>query len=216
MSNELHVARFAGITYSYTATRDRLLWLDDVCVSGLFVHDTLPPAIISVTALRPDMLQIVLDEEPDGTFAAEGNISLGPDNRVTMTDRKSPSVYVIQLMKKIPNREAATITLGRLCDLSGNCSSGREFTFTPVYAAAGDVVVSEIMADPSPPVRLPECEYLEITNRTGDSLFAGGWHLIAGSDSATLPSRWLQPGKIVILCSPRRPPCSAGWERFSA
>ena len=202
ISNELHTPRFAGIVYSYTATRDRLFWIDDVCVSGLFVHDTLPPAIISVTALGPDMLQIVLDEEPDGSFAAEGDISLGSDNRVIMADRISPSVYMIQLMKKIPNREAATITIGRLCDLSGNCSSGREFTFIPIYAVAGDVVVSEIMADPSPPVKLPESEYLEITNRTGDSLFAGGWHLIAGSDSATLPSRWLQPGEIVILCSP--------------
>ena len=175
-----------------------------MCVNGLFVHDTLPPAIISVTALGPDMLQIVLDEEPDGAFAAEGNISLGSDNRVIMAERISPSVYMIQLMKKIPNREAATITIGRLCDLSGNCSSGREFTFIPIYAVAGDVVVSEIMADPSPPVKLPESEYLEITNRTGDSLFTGGWHLIAGSDSATLPSRWMQPGEIVILCSPSK------------
>jgi hypothetical protein len=150
------------------------------------------------------MLQIVLDEEPDGSFAAVENLSLDSDNRVIMAKRRSPSIYVIQLMKKIPNREAATIRIGRLCDLSGNCVSGSEFTFIPIYAVAGDVVVSEIMADPSPPVKLPESEYLEITNRTGDSLFAGGWHLIAGHDSATIPDRWLSPGEIVILCSPSK------------
>lgn len=204
ISNELHEARFAGITYSYTATRDRMLWIDDVCVSGLFVPDTLPPAITSVTALRPDMLQIVLDEEPDGSFAAEGNISLGSDNRVIAAERRSPSVYVIKLMKKIPDREAATVTIGKLCDLSGNCLSGREFTFIPIYAVAGDVVVSEIMADPTPPVRLPESEYLEITNRTSDSLFTGGWHLIAGHDSTTIPDRWMRPGEIVIMCPPSK------------
>ena len=204
ISNELHIPRFAGITYSYTATRDRLLWIDDVCVSGLFVPDTLPPAIISVTALGPDMLQIVFDEEPDGSFAADGNISLDSDNRIIMAERISPSVYMLQLMKKIRNRNAATITIGRLCDLSGNCSSGRECTFIPIYAVAGDVVFSEIMADPSPPVGLPESEYLEITNRTGDSLFTGGWHLIAGRDSTTIPDRWLSPGEIVILCSPSK------------
>jgi hypothetical protein len=210
ISNELHIPRFAGITYSYTATRDRLLWIDDVCVSGLFVQDTLPPAITSVTALGPDMLRIVLDEEPDGSFAAEGNISLGSDNRVIMAERRSPSVYMIKLMKKIPDREDATITIGRLCDLSGNCLSGMEFTFIPIYAVAGDVVVSEIMADPSPPVKLPESEYLEITNRTGDSLFTGGWHLIAGRDSATIPDRWLRPGELVILCSPSKVPLFSG------
>ncbi|MCU0377394.1 MAG: lamin tail domain-containing protein [Bacteroidales bacterium] len=198
---KLYVPRYAGIVYTYTATRDRLLWLDDVCVSGTYIADTLPPGIISVAALSPDMLQLMLDEEPDGSFTEEGNISIGSDNKIIKISRISPAAYVLHLAKKIRNRETATIKFGSLCDLTGNCTPGKEFSFVPYYAVTGDVVVSEIMADPSPPVRLPECEYLEITNRTGDRLFTGGWHLIADSDSATLPDRWLKPGEIVILCS---------------
>ncbi|MCI0522623.1 MAG: hypothetical protein L0Y37_03110 [Bacteroidales bacterium] len=199
--SELYLSRYAGIVYEYTSTRDRLLWLDDVCVSGMFVTDTLSPEIISVTALRPDMLQVILNEEPDSSFQEEGNITLGNDIRVMEVNRISPSVYLLHLAKQIRNREAATITVGRLCDISGNCSVGKEFIFVPSYAVTGNVVVSEIMADPSPPVRLPGCEYLEITNRTGDSLFTGGWHLIAGCDSTTLPDRWLKPYEIEILCA---------------
>jgi len=68
-------------------------------------------------------------------------------------------------------------------------------------SAIGDVVISEIMADPSPPLKLPAREYLEITNRTSDSLFLGGWLLIATNDTAFLPKSWIRPGEYIILCS---------------
>ncbi len=67
--------------------------------------------------------------------------------------------------------------------------------------AMGTLVISEIMADPVPSYGLPEKEYLEITNRTGDSLFTGGIILIAGPDTAFLPSESIAPGESVILCS---------------
>jgi hypothetical protein len=76
-------------------------------------------------------------------------------------------------------------------------------------SAVGDVVISEIMADPSPPVKLPAREYLEITNRTADSLFLGGWMLIATNDTAFLPKAWIRPGEYIILCS------SSGKAEFS-
>lgn len=65
----------------------------------------------------------------------------------------------------------------------------------------GELVISEIMADPVPSYGLPEKEYLEITNRTGDSLYTGGIMLIAGPDTAYLPSESIAPGECVILCS---------------
>ena len=68
-------------------------------------------------------------------------------------------------------------------------------------SAMGDVVISEIMADPSPPVKLPAREYLEITNRTADSLSLEGWMLIATNDTAFLPRAWIRPGEYIILCS---------------
>lgn len=65
----------------------------------------------------------------------------------------------------------------------------------------GTLVISEIMADPVPSYGLPEREYLEITNRTGDSLVTGGIMLISGPDTAYLPSEAIAPGECVILCS---------------
>ena len=72
---------------------------------------------------------------------------------------------------------------------------------SPAYPATGDVVITEIMADPTPSHGLPEREYLEITNRTADSLLTGGIMLISGPDTAYLSSGWIEPGGRIILCS---------------
>ena len=68
-------------------------------------------------------------------------------------------------------------------------------------SVTGSIVFSEIMADPSPAVQLPEKEYLEITNRTGDTLFTGGLILIAGPDSVILPGEMIAPQEYIILCA---------------
>ncbi len=76
--------------------------------------------------------------------------------------------------------------------------------------AMGDVLITEIMADPSPPVQLPAREYLEITNRTADSISLEGWILIATNDTSFMPRSWIRPGEYIILCS------SSGKAEFSS
>ena len=49
--------------------------------------------------------------------------------------------------------------------------------YEPVKAVTGDVVITEIMADPYPVVKLPEIEYLEIFNRSDKRLSLRNWEL---------------------------------------
>ncbi len=88
-----------------------------------------------------------------------------------------------------------------LLSLCASAQHSYDYDESTKGSAAGGVVISEIMADPSPPVKLPAREYLEITNRTADSLFLGGWMLIATNDTAFLPKAWIRPGEYIILCS---------------
>jgi len=72
-----------------------------------------------------------------------------------------------------------------------------------IYASGqslNDVLITEIMADPSPSVGLPEVEYLEFYNRTGKPVFVKGWRLVMGSRSAFLPDSVLFPTSYVLLC----------------
>lgn len=197
----LHTPAYAGVLYVYTATRDRLLWIDDVMVQGVFIHDTEPPVPVSVTALRANLLQIIMDEEADLSFVTEGNITLEGGLTIREVKRSTPTVYQLHLDGLILNRHPEVLHIGNLCDLAGNCITDLSLSFIPVYAVTGDIVISEIMADPTPSHGLPESEYLEITNRTGDSLFTGGMFLIAGRDTVFLPARWVRSEERIILCS---------------
>jgi len=95
-------------------------------------------------------------------------------------------------MKKIILLPLLSLYLSVTAQTAGNASA---------YPATGNVVITEIMADPTPSHGLPEREYLEITNRTADSLMTGGIMLIAGPDTAYLSTGWLEPGERLILCS---------------
>lgn len=68
-------------------------------------------------------------------------------------------------------------------------------------AGPGDVIISEIMPDPLPPVRLPEEEYVEIFNRTENTLNIHNWSLCVNDNAVYLPSAEILPGEYIILCS---------------
>lgn len=65
-----------------------------------------------------------------------------------------------------------------------------------------DVVISEIMADPSPAVGLPAVEYIELRNVSGLPISLAGWKLSDATGTATINNALLlQPDSAVILCA---------------
>ena len=76
----------------------------------------------------------------------------------------------------------------------------------PVHVSPGDIVISEIMADPLPVVSLPGKEYLEISNTTDKPVKIQDWHLTDGNQKFYLPGMVLFPGKPVIVCHERDAP----------
>jgi hypothetical protein len=106
------------VSYRYTSTRDRLLWVDDITVAGIFSEEPAPPEV-----------------DP----------------------------YIAE-------------------------------------AAPGDIIISEIMADPSPSVTLPAREYLELYNRALEPLNLKNWSLSDGITKSIFPNTVIAPGSYMILC----------------
>jgi hypothetical protein len=67
-------------------------------------------------------------------------------------------------------------------------------------ACPGDVIISEIMADPSPAVDLPEKEYIEIYNRTERFINLNNWIFSDGNSRSVFPECVLSPRSFMILC----------------
>jgi hypothetical protein len=65
-----------------------------------------------------------------------------------------------------------------------------------------DVIITEIMADPTPPVGLPNAEYIEIKNVSRTAFNLNGWKVNDVSSGGTINTSFvLQPDSIAILCS---------------
>lgn len=65
-----------------------------------------------------------------------------------------------------------------------------------------EVVITEIMADPTPVAGLPNAEYIEIKNVSASPFNLNGWKISDATSTATLTSNFvLQPDSFLIICA---------------
>src|SRR4051812_1482083 len=65
-----------------------------------------------------------------------------------------------------------------------------------------DVVIDEIMADPTPQIGLPNNEWIELNNVSASSINLQNWRIAdANGQSGLFPYFVLQPDSVVIICS---------------
>src|SRR5215831_6283231 len=78
--------------------------------------------------------------------------------------------------------------------------------FAPLFIEAQtvqryDVIIDELMADPAPPVALPNAEWIELKNTTAFPINLSGWKIAdANSISGPMPGFVLMPDSLVIVC----------------
>ncbi|MDR1115698.1 MAG: lamin tail domain-containing protein, partial [Tannerella sp.] len=63
----------------------------------------------------------------------------------------------------------------------------------------GDVIINEVMADPTGLTDLAETEYVEIYNASGNDLSLSGWKFVYDSKESTLPDVILPSGGYAVL-----------------
>lgn len=65
-----------------------------------------------------------------------------------------------------------------------------------------DILITEIMADPSPQVGLPNYEWIELKNNSAAPINLQGWRIAdSGGQSGAMPDYLLQAGSYIIVCS---------------
>ena len=82
---------------------------------------------------------------------------------------------------------------------------------TPCKAEPYDIVINEIMANPSNPVRLPEFEYVELYNRSDKNIEIGGWTFQYGTTQRTIPSYLFPAGGYLLLATETAVPHLSGY-----
>jgi hypothetical protein len=199
---ELSNPAWIVLNYRYTSTRDRLLWLDDLKIEGVFYEDKIPPEITGCRVTSTNSLELTFNEEPSDGILLLSNISLnGGSNQPVSIMKKTPSEIEVRFENIFNNKAINYLKINQICDNYGNCSANIEIEFISAHAEPGDVIISEIMANPLPAVSLPGKEYLEIFNRTAFPFNLKNWSLGTESQKTSMPSANIDPSEYLILCS---------------
>lgn len=200
-------SQFMGIQCNYTATRADKFFFDDFNLTGKAYFDLAPPSIISLDVLDSTGLKLQFSEALDSATANDisnyqVNGSLGLPIYAVLNHQDSTEVElrfssVIQINKRY------YLYLSGIKDLFGNVLNDT-LDFMRYKAQANQIIITELMVDPSPvvgipPNALPEREYVEIYNRSGFSINLFGWVLQTGSSGERLAGIELGPGEYLLI-----------------
>jgi len=201
MDKELFGPGWFGICYRYSSSRDRLLWFDDICIEGVFHEDNEAPEVTICKVSGMNSVEITLNEPTADEWMGIENFSLNTINNKSISVKKINGLtYRVEFRDVFNNRQVNNLIINKICDNLNNCSQDIIVQFIPVWPRPGDVIISEIMADPLPEVSLPGKEYLELTNRTDFSFNLMNWQLESLDQVYLLPESIIQSREAVIIC----------------
>ena len=173
--------------------------------AGLQV-DTISPIILSITITGPNNLDIRFSESVDQADAEQILHYTLIENSVHPTyvlrDNSNFSLVHLVFATLFIERINYEISLTSIKDLSANIIEDTTAKFVLYKPIPYDIVIDEIMADPSPPNGLPEVEWLEIRNVSSFDINLSGWKLAKSSGkSGPIANKILKPDSLLIICS---------------
>lgn len=122
-----------------------------------------------------------------------------PDGAFVLQGKATDLVYATSAYFGLFCRYTSTRADGfRFDDIAVAGSPAPDSGTAPGYK---DVIITEILADPSPAVGLPEVEFIEIFNRTEERRALSGCTVSDGSSTGRLPAVTLEPGEYLVLAS---------------
>lgn len=196
---------FIGVLCTYTVSNADNFFFDDFYAGALIV-DTEAPTVLSATFTSAVDVDVRFSEPVEEVSAESvANYALSPSLTINsaIRDGIDASLVHLGLGASMTNGTEYTVTATGVQDLAGNVGAASSGTFTyvvPVAAEFRDVVINEIMCDPTPVVGLPEAEFLELHNATTDRVFdLAGWDISDGGTPVAFPSYMLGPGEYVVV-----------------
>ena len=191
-----------GFYCKYTVSNSTKFYFDEVYTGDIIVDNT-PPVLLSVVPDTDSSLQLQFDEAvSNATAEISTNYELdqGFGNPVQANlDASDPTIVHLQFIGAFKNGQTYLLAVSNVEDLSGNIMQPTEIPFTFYHPQPFDVVINEILADPSPSVGLPEYEYLELFNQTNNIIDLSGWTLTIGSSEKLFETVVIEPKDYLIL-----------------
>lgn len=163
---------FEALRFTCTSGNATKLYVDDIYTGG-FRIDSIPPTLFSATRVANNAIEWQFSEKLDSNTLRAANFVCS-DSSIEISAEwanNSHDRIRIGLSSDMLNKTAYRFTLHGIRDFVGNLMSDTSCIFKRIEPDSGELIITEIMADPSPMVGLPETEYVEIYNSGNDSIW---------------------------------------------
>ena len=194
---------YLGVYSKYTSSNSTKFYFDDFYAGPVIVDNT-PPQVDAVSLETLNNLTVTFSEPVEAASATNvNNYSTTPGAVVPQSatqDPGDPSIIRLSYAQRFTPDIVYLLDITNIKDFAGNGMTASQTPFSWHQAKTYDVLINEIMADPSPPVNLPEAEYVELYNRSIFPVDLQYWSLWLGTTEKVLPKYTLPAGSYVILC----------------
>lgn len=198
-------AFFGILIKQSTASFFQRHFFDDIEVKA-YVPDFTAPVIVSATAVSSTAVDVLFNE-PAELASSQVAANYITNNGIGMPatavrDAVNSALVHLVFASAFANGTTYQLTVNGVTDLSGNAISNGTANFSFYTPKLYDIVIDEIMADPTPQVALPNNEWIELKNTTAFPINLSGWRIgdITGQSGA-MPAFVLQPDSFVIVCT---------------
>ncbi len=198
-------AFFGILVRQSTASFFQRHFFDDIEVKP-YVPDITPPAIQTLTATSINTLDVLFNEPVESVSsqqAANYTVSNGVGSPATaIRDAANTALLHLSFATNFPNGTTLTLTVNGVKDIAGNTLVNGTGTFSYFTASQYDIVIDELMADPTPLVGLPDVEWVELRNTSVFNVNLQNWRIGKSTGlSGPMPSYTLKPDSFVIVCT---------------
>lgn len=165
--------------------------------------DTSVPAIASTSIIAADTVRICFTEAVTAASISNlTNYSLsGGTISIASVDPIGPPFTCVNLVLSGPidTGTVYVVTMNNLEDCAGNSQTLMDTFLLGIGAQPFDILINEIFPDFDPQVALPQAEFVELYNRTGNYITIQNWTFNDASSTVTIPDYTFSPGEYVIL-----------------
>jgi hypothetical protein len=191
-----------GLYCEFTSSNSTKFYFDDI-YCGPQIVDTTGPVLLTARVMDPARILLQFDEAVDeasandaGNYWLSGEIGV-PYEAFRMLDPVQVMLFFEDNMAEGVDHQ---LNVENITDLAGNMMSPAEVTLSWYDPKPYDVIINEILADPSPPVLLPAYEYIELYNRCATPIDLEGWELSVSGDDHLIAGTHIEPrGYLLIM-----------------
>jgi hypothetical protein len=190
-------SRFFGFRPIYTSTRNNLFYFDDLHITGKAYVDTIAPLLDSIAVNPANTITLWFSETIDTNALMLSSFLLDQVNCSGFT--AMGNTITLSFKNIVPNKNQI-LSLTGIKDVFGNTINKKEVAVFYLETEVSNILITELMVDPSDSPSLPNSEYIELFNTTNFPINLLGWTVKDIATTSPLPAFVLSPQEYVLLC----------------